>query len=83
MTSQTFGLSYTIAPGLTSLLETTSADYTDNTAGSNNNDGLNQTTAKIKVSSNLVTAFIVREGSPLPFLCRIDYNLRLLGDQTS
>jgi len=50
MTSQTFGLSYTIAPGLTSLLETASADYTDATAGSNNNDGLNQTTAKIKVS---------------------------------
>ena len=50
MTSQTFGLSYTIAPGLTSLLETASADYTDATAGSSNSDGLNQTTAKIKVS---------------------------------
>jgi len=50
MTSQTFGLSYTIAPGLTSLLETASADYTDATAGSNSNDGQNQTTAKIVVS---------------------------------
>jgi hypothetical protein len=49
MTSQTFGLSYTIAPGLTSLLETASADYTDATAG-DTGDGLNQTTAKIKVS---------------------------------
>ena len=50
MTSQTFGLSYTIAPGLTSLLETASADYTDGTAGSSTADGLSQTTAKIKVS---------------------------------
>jgi len=50
LTSQTFGLSYTIAPGLTSLLETASADYTDATAGSSTADGLNQTTAKIKVS---------------------------------
>ena len=50
MSTNTFGLSYTIAPGLTSLLETASADYTDATAGSGNSDGLNQTTAKIKVS---------------------------------
>ncbi|MEC8108924.1 MAG: porin [Pseudomonadota bacterium] len=50
MSSQTFGLTYTIAPGLTSILETASADYTDATAGSGNSDGLNQTTAKIKVS---------------------------------
>ena len=50
MTSQTFGLSYTIAPGVSSLLETASADYTDATAGSGNSDGLTQTTAKIVVS---------------------------------
>ena len=50
MSSQTFGLSYTIAPGLTSILETASADYTDATAGSSTSDGLNQTTAKITVS---------------------------------
>jgi hypothetical protein len=50
MSSSTFGLSYTIAPGVTSLLETASADYTDATAGSNNSDGLSQTTAKIVVS---------------------------------
>jgi hypothetical protein len=50
MSSSTFGLSYTIAPGVTSLLETASADYTDATAGSGNSDGLTQTTAKIKVS---------------------------------
>ena len=50
MSGQVFGLSYTIAPGLTSLLETASADYTDATAGSSTSDGLNQTTAKIKVS---------------------------------
>jgi hypothetical protein len=50
MTSDTFGLSYTIAPGVTSLIETASADYTDATTGSGNSDGLNQTTAKIVVS---------------------------------
>jgi hypothetical protein len=50
LSSQTFGLTYTIAPGFTSLLETASADYTDATTGSGNSDGLNQTTAKIKVS---------------------------------
>ena len=50
MSGQTFGLSYTIAPGVSTLLETASADYTDATAGSSNADGLNQTTAKIKVS---------------------------------
>ena len=50
MSTQTFGLTYTIAPGLTSILETASADYTDATTGSGNSDGLNQTTAKIKVS---------------------------------
>ena len=50
MSGQVFGLSYTIAPGVSSLLETASADYTDATAGSSNSDGLNQTTAKIKVS---------------------------------
>ena len=50
LSSQTFGLTYTIAPGLTSILETASADYTDATAGSGNSDGLNQTTAKIKVA---------------------------------
>ena len=50
MSGTTFGLSYTIAPGVSSLLETASADYTDATAGSANSDGLSQTTAKIKVS---------------------------------
>jgi hypothetical protein len=50
MSSQTFGLSYTIAPGLTSILETASADYTDATAGSSTADGQTNTTAKIKVS---------------------------------
>jgi hypothetical protein len=50
LSTNTFGLSYTIAPGVTSLLETASADYTDATAGSSNSDGMNQTTAKIKVS---------------------------------
>ena len=49
MSSSTFGLSYTIAPGVTSLLETASADYTDATAGGTG-DGLSQTTAKIVVS---------------------------------
>jgi hypothetical protein len=50
MTSSTFGLTYTIAPGVSSLIETASADYTDATTGSNNSDGLSQTTAKIVVS---------------------------------
>ena len=50
MSGTTFGLSYTIAPGVSSLLETASADYTDATAGSGNSDGLSQTTAKIVVS---------------------------------
>ena len=50
MTSSTFGLSYTIAPGVSGLLETASADYTDNTTGSNNSDGQTTTTAKISVS---------------------------------
>jgi hypothetical protein len=50
MSSSTFGLSYTIAPGVSSVLETASADYTDATAGSGNSDGLSQTTAKIVVS---------------------------------
>jgi hypothetical protein len=50
MSGTTFGLSYTIAPGVSSLIETASADYTDATAGSNNSDGLSQTTAKIVVS---------------------------------
>ena len=49
MTSQSFGLTYTIAPGLSTILETASADYTDATAG-DTGDGLNQTTAKITVS---------------------------------
>jgi hypothetical protein len=49
MTTNTFGLSYAIAPGVSGLLETASADYTDNTAGSNNSDGQNTTTAKITV----------------------------------
>jgi hypothetical protein len=50
MSGTTFGLSYTIAPGVSSLLETASADYTDATAGSSNSDGMSQTTAKIVVS---------------------------------
>ena len=50
MSGTTFGLSYTIAPGVSSLIETASADYTDATAGSANADGLSQTTAKIVVS---------------------------------
>ena len=50
MSGSTFGLSYTIAPGVTSLLETASSDYTDATAGSSNSDGLTQTTVKIVVS---------------------------------
>ena len=50
MSGTTFGLSYTIAPGVSSLLETASADYTDATAGSGNSDGLSQTTAKLVVS---------------------------------
>jgi len=50
LSSQTFGLTYTIAPGLSTILETASADYTDATAGSANSDGLTQTTAKITVS---------------------------------
>ena len=50
LSSQTFGLTYTIAPGLSTILETASADYTDATAGSGNSDGLSQTTAKITVS---------------------------------
>ena len=50
LSTSTFGITYTIAPGVTSLLETASADYTDGTAGSSNSDGRNNTTAKIKVS---------------------------------
>ena len=50
MSTNTFGLSYAIAPGVSGLLETASADYTDATAGSANSDGQNNTTAKIKVS---------------------------------
>ena len=49
MTSQTFGLTYTITDGLSTILETASADYTDATAG-DTGDGMNQTTAKIVVS---------------------------------
>ena len=50
LNTSTFGLSYAIAPGVSGLLETASADYTDNTAGSNNSDGQSTTTAKITVS---------------------------------
>jgi len=50
MSGTTFGLSYTIAPGVSGLLETASSDYTDATAGSSNSDGNNNTTAKLVVS---------------------------------
>jgi len=50
MSGQTFGLSYTIAPGVSGLLETASSDYTDATTGSGNSDGNNNTTAKLVVS---------------------------------
>ena len=50
MTSSTFGLTYTVAPGVSTVFETASSDYTDATAGSSNSDGNNNTTAKIVVS---------------------------------
>ena len=48
--STTFGLTYTIAPGVSTVFESASADYTDATTGSSNSDGVTQTTAKITVS---------------------------------
>ena len=50
MTSSTFGLTYTVAPGVSTVFETASSDYTDATTGSSNSDGNNNTTAKIVVS---------------------------------
>ena len=50
MTSSTFGLTYTVAPGVSTVFETASSDYTDATAGSANSDGNSNTTAKIVVS---------------------------------
>jgi len=50
MTSSTFGLTYTVAPGVSTVFETASSDYTDNTSGSSNSDGNSNTTAKIVVS---------------------------------
>jgi len=50
MSSSTFGLTYTVAPGVSTILETASSDYTDATTGSANSDGNSNTTAKIVVS---------------------------------
>jgi len=50
MTASTFGLTYTVAPGVSTIFETASSDYTDATAGSSNSDGNSNTTAKIVVS---------------------------------
>ena len=50
MSGQTFGLSYTVAPGVSTIVEYGSSDYTDATAGSANADGHSQTTAKLTVS---------------------------------
>jgi len=50
MSSSTFGLTYTVAPGVSTVFETASSDYTDATVGSANSDGNSNTTAKIVVS---------------------------------
>ena len=50
MSTSTFGLTYTVAPGVSTVFETASADYTDATAGSASSDGNNNATAKIVVS---------------------------------
>jgi len=50
MTSSTYGLSYSIAPGVSSVFETASSDYTDATVGSGSSDGNSNLTAKVVVS---------------------------------
>ena len=50
LTSSTYGLSYSIAPGVSSVFETANSDYTDATAGSGNSDGNSNLTAKVVVS---------------------------------
>jgi len=49
LSSQTIGLTYSVADGVSALVETASADYTDGTAGGGG-DGRDVTTAKLVVS---------------------------------
>ena len=50
MSGTAYGLSYTIAPGVSALIEFGSADYVDATAGSANSDGRNTTAALLSVA---------------------------------
>ena len=50
LSATTFGLSYAVAPGVSALVETASADYTDATVGSANSDGRTASAAKLTVS---------------------------------
>ena len=49
LSATTFGLTYAIAPGVSALVETASADYTDGTAGTEG-DGRSASAAKLTVS---------------------------------
>lgn len=50
LTGQSYGLTYTIAPGASVLVEFTNSDYTDATAGGTNTDGRDTTAVSLNVS---------------------------------
>jgi hypothetical protein len=50
VSGQSYGLSYTIAPGISALVEFGSVDYVDATAGSANSDGRTNTAAFLSVA---------------------------------
>ena len=50
MTGTTYGLGYTIAPGVSAFVEHATTDYTDATSGGTNSDGRNNTQVTLSVS---------------------------------
>jgi hypothetical protein len=50
MTGTTYGLSYSIAPGVSAFVEHATTDYTDATTGGTNSDGRNQTQVTLSVN---------------------------------
>jgi len=50
VSGQSYGLSYTIAPGISALVEFGSVDYVDATAGSGTSDGRTNTAAFLSVA---------------------------------
>ena len=50
MSGNTYGLSYSIAPGVSAFVEHATSDYTDATAGGANSDGRNQTQISLSVN---------------------------------